>query len=513
MVDYKGTNEPSDIPAPKDIQTADTTTTSGHDVKNAHEFTKENSNGAASSSSNMEEPLAPKRPWYVSLKKSFFTAGSATQIVVAALIAIAIGLIVTTQVDDVPEPAIVIIGIPGDLWLRALQAVVLPLIVCAMIIAVQRLMALEDGTGGKLGRWTVGYYVGTTLIAIVMSCIMVALVWYPQFTVVSEDSLDLSESEQEAADERAETADENPPHMVVKTMFQSFITNNFIRSMAENELLAVLIASMVIGYLIPSSDSYLLKIVVEIESMIMRIIAWLIKIAPIGVFFLILPNLMKLPLNEIGANLGMLIGGTLATMFIHLFITLPILFFAFTRKNPYAFWVKVSPAWVTAWGSASSAATLPVTLRCAAERKIPVTVYKFTAPLGCLINMDGTAIYFPMAVVFLASTQGQTLKPTDYVIICLLATLASIGTTPIPSASLVLIVMIANSVNVEVTGMYAVIVAIDWFLDRFRTAINVSGDLFAAEVIHCVTKIEDAPGVVDEDMLRQREGHDVSHRV
>ena len=91
----------------------------------------------------------------------------------------------------------------------------------------------------------------------------------------------------------------------------------------------------------------------------------------------------------------------------------------------------------------------------------------------------------------MAATQGITLQPTDYVIIVLLSTLASIGTTPIPSSSLVLTVMIAGSVNVPLTGMYAVVVAIDWFLDRFRTAVNVSGDLFAADVMRHITKIKD----------------------
>lgn len=94
--------------------------------------------------------------------------------------------------------------------------------------------------------------------------------------------------------------------------------------------------------------------------------------------------------------------------------------------------------------------------------------------------------------MFLAATQGITLSPTDYVIIALLSTLASIGVSPIPSASLVLSIMIARSVDVEVTGMYAVIVAIDWFLDRFRTAVNVSGDLFASMIIWKMTKIEDS---------------------
>ena len=94
-------------------------------------------------------------------------------------------------------------------------------------------------------------------------------------------------------------------------------------------------------------------------------------------------------------------------------------------------------------------------------------------------------------MVFLAQTQGITLQATDYVIIVLLATLSSIGTTPIPSSSLVLTVMIAGAVNIPVTGMFAVVVAIDWFIDRFRTATNVSGDLYATAVITKVTGIKD----------------------
>lgn len=122
MAEYKDIQESSDIPAPKDIQSVGDSK-DGHDFKNAQEFTKENSNGPTSTSSNLDEPETPKQPWYISLKKSFLTPGSATQIVSAALVAIAIGLIVTTQVDDIPVAAIEIISIPGDLWLRALQAV------------------------------------------------------------------------------------------------------------------------------------------------------------------------------------------------------------------------------------------------------------------------------------------------------------------------------------------------------------------------------------------------------
>jgi Na+/H+-dicarboxylate symporter len=100
-------------------------------------------------------------------------------------------------------------------------------------------------------------------------------------------------------------------------------------------------------------------------------------------------------------------------------------------------------------------------------------------------------VYFPTVIVFLARTQGITLSAANYVIVVLLSTLSSIATTPIPSSSLVLTVMIAQSVDVPLTGMYAVVVAIDWFLDRFRTALNVSGDMYACPIIVRLTKIKE----------------------
>jgi Na+/H+-dicarboxylate symporter len=137
---------------------------------------------------------------------------------------------------------------------------------------------------------------------------------------------------------------------------------------------------------------------------------------------------------------------------------------------------------------------MPVTLSVAAERGIPNTVANFTIPLGTLVNMDGTAIYFPTVVVFLAATQGMPLNAGHYAIIVLLATLSSIATTPIPSSSLVLTLIITESVGIPITGMYAVVVAIDWFIDRFRTMVNVSGDLIASKIMAKWT------GITDDDV-------------
>ncbi|KAK2929840.1 hypothetical protein FoTM2_010180 [Fusarium oxysporum f. sp. vasinfectum] len=451
------------------------------DVPEAHPVQVPTNSSSDIPHDHAEEEVV-KKPWWHGFKEP----GSALQIIVAALLAIAIGVAVATQVDDIPEAAPILVGVIGNMWLRALKAVVLPLIVCSMLLAVTRLREMSNG-GSLLARWTVGYYIITTLISITLSCIMMGLVWTKQYSVVSTSPLD--EKEQEKLEEN----DRSIP-VVVQDMFFSLIPSNVVKALADDELLAVIITAIIVGYLIESPRSPIVRVTEEIERMITKIIKFLIAVAPIGVFFLILPNLMKLDIGEIGKNLGLLIGATL--------------------MNAYSYWLKISPAWITAWGTASSAATLSVTLRCAKDRGIPSTIYKFTCPLGCLINMDGTAIYLPAAVVFMAATQGTTLGPADYVIVALLSTLASIGVSPIPSASLVLSIMIARSVNVDLTNMYAVIVAIDWFLDRFRTAVNVSGDLFASMIIYKMTKIEDPPEVVEQNAREADESEkDASNKV
>ena len=193
-------------------------------------------------------------------------------------------------------------------------------------------------------------------------------------------------------EETLEESDGNAPHDIVVQVAESFIPQNIFASLADDGLLAILITSVVVGCLIKGPDSSLLRGIKEVEKIVMTIITFLIKLAPIGVFFLILSNLLTLPISSIGQNLGVLIGASVSHMFVQLFIVVPIIFFAFTRTNPYPYWMKSSPAWITAWGSASSAATLPVTLRCLRARGVPRNVRNFTAPLGALINMDGTAI-------------------------------------------------------------------------------------------------------------------------
>lgn len=365
-----------------------------------------------------------------------------------------------------------------------------------MILAIQSLREVAKG-GALLARWTIIWYVLTTIFSVAFSIVMTSQIWEPRMIVASDEALDQANVEDDL-----ENLQERKPHEVAVDLFNTFIPNNLTLALAENQLLALVISSIVVGYLVDPENSGILKVVKELNSMVTRVIAILIKLAPIGVFFLILSNMFKLDVNEVGVNLGYLIAGTISSMMFHLLITLPLLFFLFTRQNPYSHWIKCSQAWITAWSTASSAATLPVVIRCLTDRGYPKTIIQFATPLGCMLNMDGAAIYFPNAVIFLARTQGMSLNAGDYIMILLLSTLAAIGSTPIPAAALVLSLMVATSVGIPITGMYAVVVAIDWLLDRFRTMLNTSGDLYAVPILTKITGIKD-PDTLSDDEIGQ----------
>ncbi|EEH02747.1 glutamate transporter 2A [Histoplasma capsulatum G186AR] len=439
----------------------------------------------------MERVEEPKKTLWEKVK----TPGSVYQILISAAIAIAVGFAVNTTVDKVPVAAVDLCGIPGRIWLRALKAIVLPLIVVSLILAVQRLREMSRG-GALLARWTIGYYLFTTLVAIMHSTILVALIWSKQFSEVDPESRTVDKDLQKDIDSRSAYQ----AHDIVVELFDTLVPDNIVAAFANNILLGVLVASIILGYMIKDpATSSILRVVREIEGLITVAITFLINMAPIGIFFLIMPNLFKLDIKEVGINLGLLIGAGLSGMAIQLVIgeSFHILVPQFSGVD-----YRV--------GHGIVRSTMPVTLKCLQARGVPDTIAKFAIPLGTLVNMDGTAIYLPITVTFLAATQGQVITPGQYVVVFLTSTLASIGTTPIPSASLVLIIMIANSINVQVTGMYGVITAIDWFMDRFRTMVNVTGDLYGAAIVTKITGIRDpivgADGTIIETIDEDENG-------
>eukprot|EP01027_Heterolobosea_sp_BB2_P016488 GEZU01023479.1.p2 GENE.GEZU01023479.1~~GEZU01023479.1.p2 ORF type:complete len:245 (+),score=49.92 GEZU01023479.1:1101-1835(+) len=182
-------------------------------------------------------------------------------------------------------------------------------------------------------------------------------------------------------------------------------------------------------------------------------------------------------------QLGWYVLTVLAGLAIHSFITLPIIYFALLRKNPFKHLYGVMQALLTAFGTASSSATLPLTITCC-EKNLGISsrTTRFVLPLGATVNMDGTALYEAVAAIFMAQAMNIQLSITKNVVVALTATLASIGAAGIPEAGLITMVMVVESIGLpqEAIGL---ILAVDWFLDRFRTVVNVFGDTVGAAVV------------------------------
>lgn len=269
-----------------------------------------------------------------------------------------------------------------------------------------------SGHGARIAKWTLGYYLGFMLIAIGQSTVAAALGWARLFEAVqpslAADSGLASLNNGTTTTGTTPTSSTNgtspdvagggnattttaaaPPHQVIVQVFESLIPQNIVEALAADQrLLSVMVIALAVGYLLRPTSLFV-KLIKEVEELVAAAVTFLLRIAPVGVFFLILPNLFILPLRAIGRNLGVLIGASLAGMAVHLFLVISLFYLVVVRENPYAFWLRIAPAWMEAWGSGSSAATLPVTMEAVLQQKVPMLVTKFVVPLGVLINMDG----------------------------------------------------------------------------------------------------------------------------
>ncbi|XP_015777844.1 PREDICTED: excitatory amino acid transporter 2-like [Acropora digitifera] len=215
----------------------------------------------------------------------------------------------------------------------------------------------------------------------------------------------------------------------------------------------------------------------------------LIRVSPIGICSLIANKVASMDdivksLNMVGMYMATVIVG----LFIHAFVIIPLLYLIAARKNPLTFYLGLRDAIITAFGTSSSSATLPTTMRCLeVYNKVDTRISRFVLPLGATVNMDGTALYEAVAAVFIAQANGITLNIGQLITTCFTATAASIGAAGIPQAGLVTMVLVLQAVNLPVNDI-GLILAVDWFLDRIRTAVNVIGDSFGAGIVEHLSR-------------------------
>jgi len=348
----------------------------------------------------------------------------------------------------------------GEIFLASLKLLVVPLVLVSLACGTA---ALEDVTKlGRIGGKTLGLYLLTTAIAISLAIITAVI-------IAPGVGFDLpTESVGYAAQEAPGLA---------RTLIDIFPDNPF-RAMSEGRMLQVIVFAVLLGIAMTLSGTAgqdLLRVFTSANAVIMKLVFLLMQVAPYGVFCLIARVFANQGIDAF-EQLAKYFLVVLGVLFLHFSVTYPMLLIVLGRLNPIIFFKKLRAPMTVAFSTASSGATLPVTLRTTEDRLgVDGSIASFTIPLGATINMDGTAIMQGVATVFIAQAYEIPLGPSDYLVVVLTATLASIGTAGVPGVGLLMLAMVLRQMNLPVEGI-GLILGVDRLLDMTRTAVNITGD-------------------------------------
>ena len=349
----------------------------------------------------------------------------------------------------------------GQVFIRLMQMLVVPLVFFSIADGCRNLGDTE--TLGKVGVRIVLFYICTTALAIFLSLMLARIIGPGKGMNMS---LGANEFEVDGGEEFS----------LSKTIL-NFVPTNPIGALANGEMIQIIIFAVIVGLLIASMEDRLItlgNVVTEMNDLMMGMTMWVMKLAPIGVFFLISRTFASLGYDVIISMLSYM-ATVLGGLLVQLILVYMVLLTVFTRVNPVNFLKKFAPVMTFAFSTASSNATVPVNIKTLEEMGVDRKISSFTIPLGATINMDGTAIMQGVAVVFIANAYNIELTAADFATVILTATIASVGTAGIPSVGLITLSMVLQSVGLPVEGI-AMIMGIDRILDMARSAINISGD-------------------------------------
>ena len=392
------------------------------------------------------------------------------------LIAMGLGLVLGSLVKaagldaDHWIPSILIgdvIDAGGQIFIRSLRLMVVPLVFVSLICGAASLGA--SGNMGRVAGKAVGLYLLTTAIAISIALMLALLV---------EPGVGLTPMELESS------FDPNEPESFKNTLINIFPTNP-VEAMARGNMLQIIVFALLLGVALSHSGEAgkrVTEIFQDLNKILMKLITMLITLAPYGVFCLMTELFATLGLAEI-TRLVQYFFTVVAALLIHATLVYPALLMLLGRVSPVRFFSKMREPMLVAFSTASSSATLPVTLRTVEERiGVKNEVAAFAVPLGATINMDGTAIMQGVATVFIAQLYGIELGVSGYLMVILTATMASIGTAGVPGVGMIMLVMVLEQVGLPLEGI-VFILAVDRLLDMLRTAVNVSGDGMVATIV------------------------------
>lgn len=407
------------------------------------------------------------------------------QIFAAILLALAVGIgLQLAAPDTLIAQTLPVFDFIGALFIQALKMLIVPLITSAIISAMANI-GQEKGFG-RLAWKTMAYYMATSLLAILVGLLLVNLI----APGIIDDRPAAEVIELPASDDNTLSKAEGRGAGDVVDVFKRMIPPNVLKAAVEGQMLGLICFSILFGYFLSRVEGRPGEVMIHfwqaLYEVMLKITDLIMRFAPIGVFALIASISAQVDLRDI-LRLAWFPVTVLGALGIHLLITLPLLLIFIGRVNPWKHYRAMFSAILTAFSTASSSATLPLTMECLTDRAgVSKRVTSFTTPLGATINMDGTALYECVAVIFLMQAFGMEISVTAQVTTVVLALLTSIGVAGVPAASLVAILVILNAVGLpeEFIGVgVALLQFTDRILDMCRTAVNVMGDAAGAAII------------------------------
>lgn len=383
----------------------------------------------------------------------------ARNIFIALVLAIIVGLVFQSQAEFLST----YIKPFGDIFLNLLKFIVTPIVLFSIIGGIISMKDIKKV--GEVGGFTVIYYFLTTACAIIIG-LSLANIFKKFFPVISTSDLTFEMTNEVS---------------IMDTIVNIF-PSNFIAPMVENNMLQIIVMSLIIGFSIlmleKTKQDKAIETIEILNDIFMKAMGLILRLSPIGVFCLLAPVI---------AENGPVIIGSLASVLLVAYLAYALhalIVYSFTIKtlgglSPVEFFKGMSSAMIFAFSSASSMGTLPINMKCCEELGADHDVTAFVLPLGATINMDGTAIYQGVCAVFIAACYGIDLTLGQMITIVITSTLASIGTAGVPGSGMIMLAMVLQSVGLPVEGI-ALVAGVDRIFDMGRTVLNITGDASAA---------------------------------
>lgn len=394
------------------------------------------------------------------------------------LIAVALGLIaggLLTQVDaasGVHQWALYSCTLAANLFVDLLKMILIPLVFSTIVVGVANLQAHKQIH--KVWKTTMLFFFCSTSLAMILGLTVMNV-----FRPGEGMQLDMFAHAMENFEKQS-----LPPSEFFLHFFHSIFLNPFA-ALAKGDVLAVVVFALLLGVaLVVGGERYknIVNLLQEFLDLMMRIIGWIMWLAPLGIFALLTKLVATQNLDLLTTMVTFIVIIIAATLF-HGAVVLPSILYVVTKKTPLWFWRGARPALITAFATSSSNATLPVTLQCTEQNLgVEKDIVGFVVPLGATVNMDGTALYEAAAALFIANLAGIELSFTQQFIVFCTAMIAAIGAPGLPSAGMVTMVMVLQSVGLPVEAI-AILLPIDRLLDAFRTAVNVEGDMIGSLIV------------------------------